>query len=351
MAKAFCYIRLTLGETESSPVFVQQKERAEAYFRNDLEGYVWAGCVVDAFDTRALRLFKRPMGGKLFRETEPGDEVIFPRSDRAFFDTKDSLSCLRRLAHRDVSVTLLDIPFYGLRERHIEAYAAMSRLLGAESKRRSERCRQSFATRRKLGRAISPQPPFGKKIAGRKGNRHYVPDPKERAVMARIVEMKQSGMSCERITVQFWKEKILRSNGKEWGQEAVRLAYHAALKLREEEQIPSKRCDVCGQTKPLDTNHFHRNAAQKDGYHRVCKACRSRRAKERTRQAAETKRSAKFAEFMRSSRTHSADKTVEELGGPDKFAKEFVAAIHAAEPGSHKQIGMLERALKLAHKQ
>ena len=37
---------------------------------------------------------------------------------------------------------------------------------------------------------------------------------------------------------------------------------------------PEKRCTACGQTKPADSRHWHRNGATRDGWHTRCKQCR-----------------------------------------------------------------------------
>lgn len=39
------------------------------------------------------------------------------------------------------------------------------------------------------------------------------------------------------------------------------------------EEVPTKRCPKCGETKPLDA--FHKNKSQKDGFNHYCKVCKA----------------------------------------------------------------------------
>jgi hypothetical protein len=128
--------------------------------------------------------------------------------------------------------------------------------------------------------------------------------------MARIVEDHQAGKSFYKIAASLLWARVRTREGKEWSVDRVKRAHKAELALRQAEPVRTKRCCECGEFKPLTAEHFHRNASDEAGFHRMCRACRSEYAKDA--------RSAKRFEAVAAA----------------KSPKEFAGAFKAAWDGS-----------------
>ena len=133
-------------------------------------------------------------------------------------------------------------------------------------------------------RATNQFPGYGFKFIGGQRRKKKVMDPKERAIMARIVELRESGLSWFRIAVQFVKERLRTRDGVKWSEDRIRRAYIAELALRTAEPVETQCCGICGDYKERTAENFHKNAHEPHGFHRICKDCRNRQARDKTRE-------------------------------------------------------------------
>ncbi len=167
---------------------------------------------------------------------------------------------------------------------------------------------------------------YGFRYIGRNGRLIKVADPEERAVMARIVEARETGKSFYQIAAQLLWDGVKTRDGQEWSQYRVRRAYDAELALRAAEPARTKRCWCCGDFKPVTTEHFHRHGAEPDGFQRICKECRRRDAKLK-RQHARRKPFLLLRKAMtRGLNTYEGAAAYEEGLSPFKTAEDFASA-------------------------
>ena len=356
MATAYSYIRRVHGELDDSEAAVEEMEKSAAYFRDSLQkdSLDWGGHFIDGSDARTLPLPERPEGRRLWRRLESGDHIIIARFDRGFLNMQDFLFCYRHWAGKRVGVSLLDVELLDIDESHLGAFEVLGKMAAADGARHSERVRQSHVTRQATGRAAGGNAGLGFKYVGPKGRLRKVPDPDERKVMAQIVQLRDEGNSWNEIASLLMRQKTRRGKY-DWHPGTIARAYTAEWDLRMAEQPgTTKRCYACGQYKPLTEENFHRNASESDGHHRMCRLCRNadrkvtRKKKKKQRRAAAVNQFQKAVRKGKNPTAGTCGQVVEQMGGADEFAKQFVAEVEDAKPGSRKHVSLLQAAMQLA---
>jgi DNA invertase Pin-like site-specific DNA recombinase len=355
MATAYSYIRRTHGELDDSEATVEQMEKAATYFRESLQenGLDWGGHFIDGSEARTLPLPERPEGRRLWRQLGTGDHIIIGRFARGFLNMQDFLHCYRHWAGRRVGVSLLDVELLDIDERHLGAFEVLGNMAAADGARHSERVRQSHVTRQATGRAAGGNAGLGFKYVGPKGRLRKVPDPEERQVMAKIVELRDGGSSWHEIASLLMRQRIKRGKY-DWHPGTIARAYTVEWELRTAEQPGTmKRCYACGRYKQLTQENFHKNASETDGYHRICKPCRGAHRKEIRKQNRKRCRDTAIQKFQKAATKRSQPSAecgmiAAQLGGADKLGEDFMAVYRDAEPGSRTRIGLLRAAMRLA---
>jgi DNA invertase Pin-like site-specific DNA recombinase/ribosomal protein L32E len=355
MATAYSYIRRVHGELDDSEAAVEEMEKAAAYFRDSLQkdSLDWGGHFIDGSDARTLPLPERPEGRRLWRRLESGDHIIIPRFDRGFLNMPDFLFCYRHWAGKRVGVSLLDVELLDIDERHLGALEILGKMADADAVRRSESLRQGRVTRQATERAAGGSAGLGFKFEGPKGRLRKVPDPDERKVMAQIVQLRDEGNSWNEIASLLMRQRIRRGKF-DWHPGTIARAYKAEWELRTAEQPGAmKRCYACGRYKRLTQEHFHKNASETDGYHRICKPCRGAHRKEIRKQKRKQRRTVAVDAFQQAAckgkqPSGACGQIAQEMGGADKLAEQFLAVYKEAKPGSRKRVGMLKAAMRLA---
>lgn len=175
--------------------------------------------------------------------------------------------------------------------------------------------------------------------------------------MARIVELRQQGLSWERISMALLTGGMRTKSGAEWSSTRVWRAYQAELRLRSApEPEPTKRCRACGVAKPPTREHFYRAPMQPDGLLATCRDCmnqqsKARRDRARVRATRKALRSREKALQRRSNGPFvnaAYRRIMAAFRNPDVFAKEFLAALYAAPIGSPQRSLLLRSMLRLA---
>jgi site-specific DNA recombinase len=103
-----------------------------------------------------------------------------------------------------------------------------------ERARTSERMLETYARRKKHGRPVG-RAPYGFRLAGRFGQRRFVPDPKTREVGAKIVEWIDRGWSADAVYFHLLETRQRTAKGKEWSRGAIQRAYRGEVQLRRRE--------------------------------------------------------------------------------------------------------------------
>ncbi len=216
-----------------------QTAALRAFVAEHLPGHTWADVLVDDPSAASRSLTNRPAGFRLVTTgPERGDAIVVSRLD-AFLDTRDATWTLRyweaiKVAAHVVGssrVVLDNVTPLGRHSLFIaQAFQEVEHL------RASERACAAWQKRRQRNKQANQHAGFGFKLIGRQNQRHAVPDPKERAVMADIVRLRAEGKTWDAIYYQFIFDGVTTRKGKEWSRTSIQRAYAAELRLRAAEQ-------------------------------------------------------------------------------------------------------------------
>lgn len=205
---AFGYVRVsTQHQADSGSGIEAQQETILRYYEYALKpkGLAWGGFYTDPGESGATPLRQRRAGHKLDAVIGPDDAVIFAKLDRGFRNVIDFGQVTENWNKRRVQMHLLDL--------NVDTSTPIGRLVAGilaqvaewERHRIAERTRESIKQRRRTFKPLG-EPPYGYKIAGPKGKRHFVPDPDERKVGKMMVKWHMEGYSMRAIlsNLQLW---------------------------------------------------------------------------------------------------------------------------------------------------
>jgi DNA invertase Pin-like site-specific DNA recombinase len=233
MPKLYGYARASTSE-QMITLTVQQDTIRREYDHGYATAYEWGGVFTDQGVSGSKELRNRPEGFKLAHALEKGDCIIFTKLDRGFRNVVDLVETLKSWQARGVRVILLDMRVdtgTPIGMMIVTIFAAVAEF---ELARMRERRLDSNAERRRQGLAIN-QNRYGFKVAGPKGRRYFVPDPKARAIGAKILEWREAGWTYEAIYLHLFKNKILNPFGREWSEGGIvrTIGYEKRLQLKE----------------------------------------------------------------------------------------------------------------------
>ena len=283
------------------------------------------------------------MSGRLAR----GDHVIITKFACGFRDTKDFLICCRCWAAMDIMWSAIDLNLLEMDAQSIGAFEVLKQMAAADSARHGERLRLAHSTRKSTVGCPDQHAGYGFRLEGPTGRKRRVVDETERRTMTRIVELRESGSSWYQIARSI-DARPCHSKRQEWGPSTVRRAFLAELALRQaQDQAPTKQCRRCGQHKPLDVQHFHRNSTEDDGFHRACKSCRSAERKELREKKRKKRRLTVVVDTFQKCRKsvqpaqRCLRSVAEHVGGVSELAQDLVDDFEAAKPGGQRRISLL----------
>lgn len=299
MPTAYIYLRLAYGETTESPNIQQQWHSAITIAQAVMPEGSPFRVYVDQPESKDGGVFSRPGAHQIKLSVERGDLVIFANLARCFRSSSDHHFVRASLEHVGVTVAVLDL-------LGVEGEEEWKVKDEAQRERDAEDRRAVFVKRRLAGKMGSQFPGHGFKMAGPKGARYRVPDPKQRAVMARIVELREQKVSWRCIAIRFIYDRIRTVDGREWSTDSIRRAYKAEMTLRSSPPSDKKRCCRCCEYKPRTVEFFGRRTNEADGFRRECKWCRMeqrelaeiRREKAARQLAEQERREAQLAKLL-----------------------------------------------------
>ncbi len=230
----FCYARASTGHQQDS--IECQKERSEEYFKWKLapEGFTWRRVFDDPATSGKTELRSRAGGLALDLELQAGDAVIVTKIDRAFRNARDALNIVHRWQERGVHMHILD---WNLDTRSPMGKFMLTLLAGVaewERDRISERGVESKAYRRSIGKATQ-QAPYGFKLAGKRGDRFYVPCEFTRAVGKWVVKWRLMGKTYRQHYWSLIKQRCRNKKGREWSITTLERMFQGECALLHEE--------------------------------------------------------------------------------------------------------------------
>lgn len=240
MPTVYCYGRASTDKqavTEDA-----QRSACEDYVDRSLkpQGFTYGGWMYDAATSGSTQMFEREQGRNLWALVQPGDRIVWAKLDRAFRSTYDFVQTMQLLQAKGVSFTSLDIGLDSGTPIGRCVFTIMAAFAELEREFIRERTRNGLRAKRQNGKPLNSSAPIGWKKCGTKGDAYFLPDPVERAQVERMVAMRDSGVSLERITMAFWGER--RPNGYKWNINSITRAIKAArARFPKEFPAPPKR--------------------------------------------------------------------------------------------------------------
>lgn len=202
-----------------------QRHKVEGYIAAQLSDHHYGGWLYDSAVSGSKPLFERPSGRNLWALAQPGDHLVWAKLDRAFRSVVDGAATLAMLAQKGVFVHSLDL---GLDTSTAIGRCVCTVMLAfAELEREyaRERTREALREKRSAGLPYGRHTPIGWRRVGKRGLGRFVPDLEERLQVARIRELRQAGLSFERIVLDL--RGVVRPRGRAWNCETARLAVMA----------------------------------------------------------------------------------------------------------------------------
>jgi putative DNA-invertase from lambdoid prophage Rac len=145
-------------------------------------------------------LTERPEGRKLLDVVQAGDVIITCKLDRMFRSAADALAVLDGLKAGRVSLYMIDlggdVTGNGISKM---VFTILSAVAEAERERISERVQEIIADKRKRGMFVGGQRPTGYAI---NEDGTLVPDKAEQAAIARMVKLRDAGMSWRQVAAK-----------------------------------------------------------------------------------------------------------------------------------------------------
>lgn len=261
--QAYIYARVSdhrqAKKDESIPA---QIDRCTEYYEYRIKplGVELGGAEFDKMGMSAFKkpFDKRPAGKRLLQLLKPGDHVIFDKPDRACRKLRDFVNILHWFDKQSISVHFISLNIDTSTPSGRCVIGIMGAVAQFESDLKRERTieRQHYA--RKHGRPISGHAAIGTKIIRAQkqkgGGKIVVWDHEMRSVMAKIVEMADSGKSFSTIA-DILEKRAAELNGRTfsksafyqrlWTKERVRKCYRNEIFFRENDIHDVTDIPVC----------------------------------------------------------------------------------------------------------
>jgi DNA invertase Pin-like site-specific DNA recombinase len=146
----------------------------------------------------SIPLAERKAGRHLVAALGAGDILIVSRLDRIFRNMLDALNQVDRFAKRDIAFIALDIgegPIGHVDSAEQLRFHLLSAAAQFERSRLRERLADSLEARRRAGKPLSSNAPFGFRREGKGREARLVEEPREQAILELIRNLYQAGHS------------------------------------------------------------------------------------------------------------------------------------------------------------
>lgn len=160
---------------------------------------------------------KRPEGGRLWNEMQPGDIVIAAKLDRMFRSAADALIMLERFRERMVKLILVDIGVEPIGDTPTSEafFGFISVIANLERKMINERTSMGRAGKQARNGHIGGEAPYGWSKVGAGRNAMLVPEPREQEAVALIMR-RWHNFSVVEIIDELNEAGYRMRDGREW---------------------------------------------------------------------------------------------------------------------------------------
>ena len=175
-----------------------------------------------AVSARLVAFADRPAGGALEAQLKAGDTIVAKCLDRLFRNVADGITTVERWREAGIAVRLADQDGVSLDSSTATGWLVLVQLLTIgqfEALLTAERTTKCMAERRRTGRATS-HPPFGYHAENQgteaRPDRVLVRDEREQAILARLVELRETGETYRQAADILNNEGHRTRRGSEW---------------------------------------------------------------------------------------------------------------------------------------
>lgn len=225
MPKAYIYVRVSTHRQEQSPE--EQIETLRAVAAEKFAGYDVVELKDLGISGFRYKLSDRPAGRRLCNEARKGDAVLIKKIDRLGRRAPDALHIASSLLEGGIYLYVHQ-PIIGApriiqpgAKDEIELFIA-ALVAACERNATSERTAAIMAWRKQHGLPTNGSAPPGIKLSGPRGNRYFMADPAEAALVAEILSLTAAGWNMYKIWLLFLKRKERTRHGKEWTYHRIR---------------------------------------------------------------------------------------------------------------------------------
>lgn len=193
MPTAHIYVRVSTDKQELSPEW--QRNVCLTYYQNNLKQRGFElGEVYEDLGKSAFKISwqDRPAGQELFRAAQPGDCIVVAKQDRAFRSVRDRENTAFYCQQMKIGLVILDAQLDTTTAAGTFAAGIIALQSQWESQVKSERMKAAHAVRRQRKSPYRAYPPPGWKYD--KIIKEFLPDAKERALLADIYKRHKAGV-------------------------------------------------------------------------------------------------------------------------------------------------------------
>lgn len=170
--------------------------------------------MIDEDQSGNIPLRQRPEGGKLWNLVQPGDHVIVTKQDRGWRNIADAATTIEAWNAMGVRLTIIESGIDTGTEHGELIFHIMSIFAAQERKRIGKRVRDAWAYLKRNGKPYAAARPFGFTRKGKGKDGEWVPCPQERALAERVISMRATGLSFEKIAQRLACENVTKPTPK-----------------------------------------------------------------------------------------------------------------------------------------
>lgn len=164
--------------------------------------------MIDEDQSGNIPLRDRPMGRKLWDLVRPGDHVIVTKQDRGWRNIADAATTIEAWNSMGIRLTIIESGIDTGTEHGELIFHIMSIFAAQERKRIGKRVRDAWAYLKRNGKPYAAARPFGYTRKGKGKDGEWVPCQQERSLAERVIAMRDSGMSFEKIAQRLACEDV-----------------------------------------------------------------------------------------------------------------------------------------------
>lgn len=174
---------------------------------------------VDAGESGAAPLDRRPEGARLLADVRPGDTVVAAKLDRLFRNAVDALTTAERWQKEGVKLVLYDISTEPVYDSPVAKmfFNILAAVASFERERIGERIQQGRAGKKAKGGHIGGRAPYGYRIDGSRATSRLVAEPAEQAVVRMIHQRaREAASDASEIARYLNRNGVTTRSGQPW---------------------------------------------------------------------------------------------------------------------------------------